>query len=149
MSFYTLEKQDYSKLDKNINIAIISAQFNKKFTDSLTQVNKDFLVQEGFENIKVYEVPWAYEIPGMAHKIIKNSHIDLIICLWVVIKWETPHFDYVCDHSASWIMNLSTQYQVPIMNGILTCYNEKQVEERIKPVYSLSWLNTLVAYNQV
>jgi 6,7-dimethyl-8-ribityllumazine synthase len=68
--------------------------------------------------------------------------------LWVVIKWDTPHFDYVCSESARWIMNLTIQSNIPIMNGILTCFSEKQVSERLKPVYALSGLNTLVAYNQ-
>jgi 6,7-dimethyl-8-ribityllumazine synthase len=55
----------------------------------------------------------------------------------------------VCSESARWIMSLSTAYSTPIMNGILTCYDQEQVKQRIKPVYALSWLNTLVAYNQV
>ena len=148
MSHYTLQKEDYSKLDKNISIAIITAQFNKNFTDQLEVLNKDFLTQEGFHNINTYKVPGAYEIPGLAKQIIDNKSADLIICLWVVIKWDTPHFDYVCWESARWIMNLTIQSHIPIMNGILTCFTEKQVNERLKPVYALSGLNTLVAYNQ-
>jgi len=149
MSHYTLKKADYSTLDKNIKIAIITAQFNLNYTQQLEDINKDFLIEEGFENIQSYQVPGAYEIPWLAKHILDKNKADLIICLWVVIKWDTPHFDYVCDHSASGIMSLVTSYNTPIMNGILTCLNEKQVEERIKPVYALSGLNTLVAYNQV
>lgn len=148
MSHYTLQKEDYSKLDKNISIAIITAQFNKNFTDQLELLNKDFLIAEWFNNIHTYKVPGAYEIPGLAKQIIDNKSADLIICLWVVIKWDTPHFDYVCWESARGIMNLTIQSHIPIMNGILTCFSEKQVNERLKPVYALSGLNTLVAYNQ-
>lgn len=149
MSHYTLKKADYSQLDKNIKVAIITAQFNLNFTQQLEDVNKKFLINEWFENITCYQVPGAYEIPGLAKQILEKDKADLIICLWVVIKWETPHFDYVCEYSASGIMNLVTHYNTPIMNGILTCLNQQQVIERIKPVYSLSGLNTLVAYNQV
>jgi 6,7-dimethyl-8-ribityllumazine synthase len=46
-------------------------------------------------------------------------------------------------------MNLTTQYTTPIMNGILTCHNEKQVEERIKNVYAISWLKTLREYKNI
>ncbi len=148
MSHYTIEKEDYSTLDKNISIAIITAQFNKNFTDQLELLNKDFFIQEWFNNIKTYQVPWAYEIPWIAKQLIDKKKVDLIICLWVVIKWDTPHFDYVCSESARWIMNLTIQSNIPIMNGILTCFSEKQVSERLKPVYALSGLNTLVAYNQ-
>ena len=148
MSHYTLQESDYSNLDKNISIAIITAQFNIDLTDELEKLNKDFLIQKGFENISIYKVPGAYEIPGMAKHIIDTKKIDLIICLWVVIKWDTPHFDYVCAESARWIMNLTINSKIPLMNGIITCFSEKQVIERLKPVYALSGLNTLVAYNQ-
>ena len=125
MSHYTLQKEDYSSLDKNISIAIITAQFNKNFTNQLETLNKEFFIQEGFNNIKTYKVPWAYEIPWIAKQLIDRKKTDLIICLWVVIKWDTPHFDYVCNESARWIMDLTIQSNIPIMNGILTCFSEK------------------------
>jgi 6,7-dimethyl-8-ribityllumazine synthase len=81
MSHYTLQESDYSNLDKNISIAIITAQFNIDLTDELEKLNKDFLIQKGFENISIYKVPGAYEIPGMAKHIIETKKIDLIICL--------------------------------------------------------------------
>lgn len=148
MSHYTLQKEDYSQLDKNLSIAIITAQFNKNYTSELELLNKNFLIDEWFVNISTYQVPGAYEIPGMAKQLLDKKSADLIICLGVVIKWDTPHFDYVCSESARWIMDLTIQSNVPIMNGILTCFTEEQVVERIKPVYALSWLNTLVAYNK-
>jgi 6,7-dimethyl-8-ribityllumazine synthase len=46
-------------------------------------------------------------------------------------------------------MDLTTQFTTPIMNGILTCYNEKQVQERIKNVYAISGLKTLRAYKNI
>jgi 6,7-dimethyl-8-ribityllumazine synthase len=63
MSHFTLQESDYSNLDKNISIAIITAQFNIHLTDELEKLNKDFLIQKGFENISIYKVPGAYEIP--------------------------------------------------------------------------------------
>jgi 6,7-dimethyl-8-ribityllumazine synthase len=63
MSHYTLQKEDYTMLDKNISIAIITAQFNKDFTEQLEELNKEFFIQEGFNNINTYKVPGAYEIP--------------------------------------------------------------------------------------
>jgi 6,7-dimethyl-8-ribityllumazine synthase len=81
MSHYTLQESDYSNLNKNINVAIITAQFNKNLTDELEKLNKEFLIQKGFENISIYKVPGAYEIPGMAKHIIDTKDVDLIICL--------------------------------------------------------------------
>jgi len=49
----------------------------------------------------------------------------------VVIRGETPHFDYVCNETARGVMNLNTMYETPVIFGLLTCNNDKQVEERI------------------
>jgi 6,7-dimethyl-8-ribityllumazine synthase len=46
MSHYNLQEANYSKLDKNISIAIITAQFNKKFTDELEELNKNFFIKK-------------------------------------------------------------------------------------------------------
>jgi 6,7-dimethyl-8-ribityllumazine synthase len=46
MSHYTLQKEDYSKLDKNLSVAIITAQFNKNYTTELELLNKNFLIDE-------------------------------------------------------------------------------------------------------
>ncbi|NCQ81359.1 6,7-dimethyl-8-ribityllumazine synthase [bacterium] len=36
----------------------------------------------------------------MANRILKKDYADLIFCFGVVIKGETPHFDYVCGECA-------------------------------------------------
>jgi len=51
----------------------------------------------------------------------------------------------VAGESARGIMNVSLKNpELTIINGILTCENEKQVEERITETYALSGLNVLV-----
>ncbi len=150
MSEYKLKNEDFSDLDKQSKIVIITSEFNENFTLDLEWENKKFLVENGFENIETYKVPWALEIPGFANKLLSQSNdIALVLCLWVVIKWGTPHFDYVCAESARGIMNISMKYNTPIMNGILTCYTEEQVIERITNTYAMSWLKTLKQYNQL
>ena len=150
MSEYKLKNEDFSDLNKESNIIIITSEFNEDFTLGLEWENKKLFIENGFENIKTYKVPWALEIPGLANKILsENNNISLIICLWVVIKWDTPHFDYVCWESARWIMDVGIKYSTPIINWILTCYNEEQVKERISNTYAISWLKTLKQYNKI
>ncbi|MCP4524251.1 MAG: 6,7-dimethyl-8-ribityllumazine synthase, partial [Candidatus Gracilibacteria bacterium] len=84
----------------------------------------------------------------LANKIWSEKRADLFLCFGVVVQGETPHFDYICAESARGLMTLTTQYTTPIINGILTCYKEEQVVERIKPVYAISGLNTLIAYQK-
>ena len=149
MSKYKLKNEDFWELNPMSKIVLITSEFNEDYTLELEWINKKYLIERWFENIKMYKVPWALEIPWLANKLLsENTDIDLIICFWVVIKWETPHFDYVCKESARWIMDLTLKYPVPIINWILTCFTEKQVQERIRDNYALSGLKILREYNK-
>jgi 6,7-dimethyl-8-ribityllumazine synthase len=53
-----------------------------------------------------------------------------IVALGAVIRGETPHFDHVCQQSASGIMDVSLRCNIPIGNGIITIENEAQALAR-------------------
>lgn len=145
MSNYKTLLQDISKIDKKIKIVFLTSEFNREFTKALEDESQKFLNQNWFENITKYLVPWAYEIPSTLKLIIKNQKPDLIICFWVVIRWETTHYEMVAWESARWIMNITIENpEISIINWILTCENHKQVQERIGSWYAVSWLNLLV-----
>ena len=149
MSEYKLKNEDFWKLNPLSKIVLITSEFNENYTLELELINKNFLIEKWFNNIIIYKVPWALEIPWMVNKLLStNNNIDLIICLWVVIKWDTPHFDYVCSGSAHWIAHLTIKYTVPIINWILTCLTDEQVKERIRDVYALSGLKILMEYQK-
>jgi 6,7-dimethyl-8-ribityllumazine synthase len=56
----------------------------------------------------------------------------------------------VAWESARWIMDLSIQkWNSAIINGILTCENEKQVNVRISNTYAISWLNLITEIQKI
>lgn len=143
MSNYEQKLRDISNLKKDIKIAFVVAEFNKEYTSELELLNIWYLNQQGFKNTESFYVPGAFEIPWFTRKLLEVNEFDLIITIWVVIRGETPHFDYVCNETSRWIMDLTLQYDTPIIFGILTCNNEEQVKARMKPNYSISGLNLL------
>lgn len=143
MADYTQELREISNVPKNINIAFITGDFNKKYTDEMEEVTQQFLLENHFRNITKYRVPWAFEIPGMIERIMEKWTFDLIYCFWVVIRGATTHYDYVCNETARGIMDATRKYSTPIIFWILTCENEKQVQERINNNLAISWLNLL------
>tara|TARA_B100001123_G_C14542229_1_gene722804 strand:- start:67 stop:528 length:462 start_codon:yes stop_codon:yes gene_type:complete len=98
----------------------------KKFKKMNTHT--EFWLEEKINCYKIVEVPGIFEIPVAASMEIEKS--DGIIVLGCVIKGKTPHFDFISKSATDGIMNLSIQYKKPIGNGILTCLNKKQAEER-------------------
>jgi 6,7-dimethyl-8-ribityllumazine synthase len=100
-------------------------------------------MKHGFKDIETYYVPGAFEIPAFAQKLIETGLYDLIITIGVVIRGATPHFDYVCNESSHAIMDLTLNYETPIIFGILTCNTEEQVRERMGHGFAISGLNLL------
>ena len=145
MSNYKIQKSDYSNIKNDIKIVIITSEFNRDLTEKLENKNIDFLIENGFSNIEKFLVPWAFEIPSILKYIKEKLNPDLVLCFWVVIRWETTHYEMVANESARWIMDISKEYadEKVIINGILTCENEDQVIARLSNTYALSWLNTI------
>lgn len=121
-----------SMANRNLKLAIVVSLFNSHITDLLLKGSLDFLKGAGFrdEDISVYKVPGAFEIPAVCDRIISKNKVNGIITLGAVIKGDTNHYDYVCSESARGIMDLSMKYKTPVSYGILTCNNEKQALDR-------------------
>ena len=150
MSNYEIWVKDISKIDKNIKIVFITSEFNSEYTKSLENINEEILMTNWFKNIKKFLVSWAYEIPAFINKVNNKLKPDLILCFWVIIRWETTHYDMVAWESARWIMNISLENDSStIINGILTCENIEQVKARISDTYAISGLNLLVEIDKL
>lgn len=144
MSDYKMQEANYSTLNKDLKIVFLTSEFNRNYTRALEENNEKYLKEKWFENITKFLVPGAFEIPAFLDRIITKLNPDLIICFGVVIRWATTHYEMVAGESARWIMDISLRNSKNvIINWILTCENEKQVEERLDINYALSGLNLL------
>jgi 6,7-dimethyl-8-ribityllumazine synthase len=63
MSDYKASLKDTSEIRKDIAIAFVVAEFNKVHTEALERLNREFLFENGFENVDTFWVPGAFEIP--------------------------------------------------------------------------------------
>ncbi len=149
MSHYKSGLRNIDALDKNIRIAMVVGEFNLEYTGKLEELNRNFLNEQGFSNVESYFVPGAFEIPGFAKKLIETGKYDLIISIGVVIRGDTPHFDYVCNETSRGIMNLNITYTTPIIFGLLTCNTEEQVIERMGHGFAVSGLNLLTELKKI
>jgi len=114
------------------HITIVTAEFNSVISESLTHGAIDaFLFHGGIEeNLSVIRVPGAFEIPGTVQRVLKFQNPDAVVTLGAVIRGGTPHFDFVAGESAQGIAELSRQFDVPVVFGILTTDNFEQALER-------------------
>ena len=94
------------KLDgKGKKFAIVISRFNAFIAERLLEGALDTLTRSGVDNddIVVARVPGAYEIPLVAQKMAASKKYDAIICLGVIIRGATPHFDFVANEAAKGI----------------------------------------------
>lgn len=61
---------------------------------------------------------------------MKNSKYDGFIALGVVIRGETPHFEYIASEVSKGIANLSIESGKPIAFGVITADNVEQAMDR-------------------
>lgn len=85
------------------------------------------------QDITVVEVPGCFEIPLAARRLIVGGEFDGVVALGVVIRGDTPHFDFVAGECSRGIMTVQLTTGIPIGFGILTTESLAQAEERADP----------------
>ena len=109
-------------------ILIIVAGYYENIARSLLKSAKSKIKNRC--NIKVINVPGAFEIPVTISKNLKK--FDGFIALGCVIKGQTPHFDFISKATTDALMTLSITSKKPVGNGVITCLNKKQAIARGK-----------------
>jgi 6,7-dimethyl-8-ribityllumazine synthase len=117
---------------KGKRFAIVVSRFNELIGKKLLEGALDCLNRhEVAENdITIYWVPGAFEIPLVAKKAAVTKAFDCVICLGAVIRGETPHFDFVASESAKGIALGSLETGVPIIFGVITADTVEQAVNR-------------------
>lgn len=115
--------------------AIVAARFYRELTDWLVDGAARGLRDCGVDpgDILRYDVPGCFELPLACRRLIDSEHVDGIVALGVVIRGETPHFDFVAGECARGIMDIGLATGVPIGFGVLTTENLAQAQERADP----------------
>lgn len=117
---------------QNLKVAIVVADFNATVTRQLMEGAVATLEKFGVptDQINVYHVPGAFEIPFISQRLLATGQFDGIMTLGAVIKGETDHYDLICQNVASGIMNLNAQGKIPVTFGILTTDDIEQAMQR-------------------
>ncbi|HPJ25916.1 MAG TPA: 6,7-dimethyl-8-ribityllumazine synthase [Synergistaceae bacterium] len=110
-------------IGEKARVAVVLSRFNELITGKLLEGAKDTLIRHGVkhQDILVYWVPGAWEIPLVVKELALQGKFDGIIALGAVIRGDTPHFDYVAAEVSKGIAHLSLEHRIPVAFGVLTC----------------------------
>jgi len=114
--------------------AIVSARFYEDLADWLEDGARRGLIDCGIapEAIDRYAVPGCFELPLAAQRAMRAG-CDGVVALGVVVRGDTPHFEFVAGECSRGLMDVQLRSGVPIGFGILTTETIEQARERADP----------------
>ncbi len=128
------EKLQRVALDgQNYRIAVVAARYNFEKVNALLESTLEALGACGVrdEDVEVFRVPGANEIPPVAATLAQTSDFDAIIALALVMAGETDHNEIITRATATALQTVGIRYDVPVINGILSVRTVEQAEARI------------------
>ncbi len=119
---------------RGLAVAIVASRFNHLIVHRLVDGCASRLRELGCEEIDLIWVPGAFEIPLAVQIAAESGRFDALVALGVVIRGDTPHFDYVCRAATDGVREVGLATGKPIAFGVLTTDTVEQAMVRaIKP----------------
>jgi len=134
-----------------LKVGIVIARFNDLITNKILSGCLDCLKRHGLDTselsnqVDIVWVPGSFELPIAAKTLMKKKSYDVVIALGAVIRGETSHYDVVISEASKGISQVSNQYNVPIIFGVLTTDTMQQALERAGIKNNLGWNYALQA----
>lgn len=112
-----------------LTVAVLASQWHTRVMDGLLDGARRALRDSDVSRVTELRVSGAFELTVAAARVA-HSGVDAIVALGVVIRGDTPHFDFVCQGATTGLTLVAQQTGIPIGFGLLTCDNEEQAIER-------------------
>lgn len=104
---------------KGKRIAVIAASWHPEIIDNLVYGAEQYLANCG-ATFHTYRVPGSFELP-LAAKSLLQGDFDGAVVLGLVLRGETPHFDFVSSGVTHGLVQIMIEMEKPIGFGLLTC----------------------------
>jgi len=113
-------------------IGIVVSRFNDFVTKRLLKACLEELKRQGVKtsNITVVWVSGSLELAVVALKLARKRNIDAVICLGVIIRGETFHFELVAYGTTMGIVQASLLSGKPVVFGVLSTDTVAQAYKR-------------------
>jgi 6,7-dimethyl-8-ribityllumazine synthase len=117
-----------------LRIGVIASRFNDEIVSGLLDGALTCLTRHGIgdDDLSLFRVPGAFEIPVAAAKIVTLG-FDALVTLGCLIKGDTPHFDFISAQVTNDLSRVAIDARLPVAFGVITCNTYEQAVERSKP----------------
>lgn len=111
-----------------MNVAVIAGTWHEQIMNGLIEGAVETL-QAAEANVDVHRVAGAFELPVAAQAALASGY-EAVVCLGIVIRGDTPHFDYVCNAATDGLTRVALDTGRAVGFGVLTVDNEEQARAR-------------------
>lgn len=115
-----------------LRYAIVAARFNEPISKKLVDgaLHAFAAAHVPVADVEVHWVPGSFELPQAAAHLAWTRRYAAIVCLGVIIRGQTPHFDYIAREAAAGIREVGLSTGVPTTFGVITALSEEQAWDR-------------------
>ncbi|MGH8093931.1 MAG: 6,7-dimethyl-8-ribityllumazine synthase [Chthoniobacterales bacterium] len=131
MSRFVPPKPRVTSVSVRRGFVLVASQFNAKYVQGLvTHCSDELHALSPASNVNVLRVPGAFEIPLVAREVALKKDVDAIIALGVILEGETAHAQNLGQVVTQALLQISLDYGIPVIHGVLSLKNEEQARKR-------------------
>lgn len=126
-----------SPLASTFRFAIVVSRFNEELTSNMLERALTGFQELGVprDHIQVAYVPGSFEIPLAAKNFALSKKVDAVLCIGVIIRGETYHFELVANTCASGIIEVGLETNIPLIFSVIATEDVLQAQARIDTAY--------------
>ncbi len=114
---------------RGLTLGIVVTRWHSELTEQLLDRAMAAAKECNVDHITVARVAGAVELPVLAQALARRY--DAVVALGVVVRGETPHFEYVCQAVTDGLTRVALDESTPVAHGVLTVDDLKQARERL------------------
>ena len=111
-----------------LTVTIVSGLWHHRIAEGLLAGAHRVLDASG-ANIEILQVAGSFELP-LVSKAALEAGADAVVALGVIVRGETPHFEFVAAAATDGLTRVALETGKPVGFGVLTVENEKQGLDR-------------------
>lgn len=111
-----------------MKVTVIAGSWHDVITDGLI-AGATRVLDAASADYSVVRVPGAFELPVVA-KTALDSGAEAVVCLGVIIRGGTPHFEFVSNAATDGLTRVALDTGKPVGFGVLTLDDEAQGIDR-------------------
>lgn len=125
-------REHEGRLEPTGRVIVVVSRYHERLTARLRDGAIEACRDAGCpdDTIETWWVDGAFELGVAARAAAARPGVGAVVALGVVIRGETPHFDFVAGETSAALARVATGSGIPVGFGLLTCDTLEQATAR-------------------